>query len=77
MSLTLITPYASSSPDGLESVASDFGFEETDGVVLLLEDYGISSINNNFLSTVVSALAGILSIAGLVTLFFRNKSGKN
>jgi cobalt/nickel transport system permease protein len=77
LSLTLITPYASSSPDGLESVASNFGFEETDGVVLLLEDYGISSINNNFVSTILSALLGILSIAGLSTLFFRNKSGKN
>ena len=76
-SLTLVTPYASSSPDGLESVASDFGFEETDGVVLLLEDYGISSINNNFVSTTLSALLGVLAIAGLGTLFFRNKSGKN
>ena len=77
LTLTLVTPYASSSPDGLESVASDFGFEETDGVVLLLEDYGISSINNNFVSTTLSALLGILAIAGLGTLFFRNKSGKN
>ena len=77
MSLTLVTPYASSSPDGLESVASNFGFEETDGVVLLLEDYGISSVNNNFVSTILSALLGIVSIAGLSTLFFRKKSGKN
>ncbi len=77
LSLTLVTPYASSSPDGLESVASDFGFEETDGVVLLLEDYGISSINNNFVSTTLSALLGVLAIAGLGTLFFINKSGKN
>ena len=77
LSLTLITPYASSSPDGLESVASNFGFEETDGVVLLLEDYGISSVNNNFISTILSALLGILSIAGPSTLFFRKKSGKN
>lgn len=77
LALTLVTPYASSSPDGLESVASDFGFEETDGVVLLLEDYGISSINNNFVSTTLSALLGVLAIAGLGTLFFRNKSGKN
>ena len=77
LSLTLVTTYASSSPDGLESVASDFGFEETDGVVLLLEDYGISSINNNFVSTTLSALLGVLAIAGLGTLFFRNKSGKN
>ena len=77
LSLTLVTPYASSSPDGLESVARDFGFEETDGVVLLLEDYGISSINNNFVSTTLSALLGVLAIAGLGTLFFKNKSGKN
>ena len=76
LSLTLVTPYASSSPDGLESVASNFGFEETDGVVLLLEDYGISSVNNNFVSTILSALLGILSIAGLSTLFFRKKVGK-
>jgi cobalt/nickel transport system permease protein len=77
LSLTLITPYASSNPDGLESVATEFGFEETDGLVLLLKDYGISSINNNFLSTTLSALLGILTIAGMGTLFFRNKSGKN
>ena len=77
LSLTLVTPYASSSPDGLESVASNFGFEETDGVVLLLEDYGISSVNNNFVSTILSALLGVLSIAGLSTLFFRKKSGKH
>lgn len=77
LSLTLITPYASSNPDGLESVATEFGFEETDGLVLLLKDYGISSINNNFLSTILSALLGILTIAGMGTLFFRNKSGKN
>ena len=77
LSLTLVTPYASSSPDGLESVASNFGFEESDGVVLLLEDYCISSVNNNFVSTILSALLGVLSIAGLSTLFFRKKSGKN
>jgi cobalt/nickel transport system permease protein len=77
LSLTLITPYASSDPDGLESVATEFGFEETDGLVLLLNDYGISSINNNFLSTILSAPLGILTIAGMGTLFFRNKSGKN
>ena len=77
LSLTLITPYASSSPDGLESVASEFGFEETDGIVLLLEDYGISSINNNFVSTIASALLGVLAIAGFSTLFLRKKSGKN
>ena len=76
--LSLITPFASSSPDGLESVAEEFGFQETDGIVLLLEDYGISTINNNFVSTFLSALIGISSIAIITAVFMkRRESGKN
>jgi hypothetical protein len=73
--LTLITPYASSSPDGLESVANDFGFSERNGIVLLLEDYGISSLNNNFLSTTLSAVFGIVVIIGVsnIVLKYRKK----
>ena len=43
--LTLITPYASSSPDGLESVAESFGFNEDAGIVLFLDDYGIETVS--------------------------------
>lgn len=76
--LSLITPFASSSPDGLESVAEEFGFTQTDAVVLLLDDYGINAINNNFLSTVLSALLGITVVAILFNLIIaRRKSGKN
>ena len=76
--LSLVTPFASSSPDGLESVAEEFGFTQTDGVVLLLEDYGIDAINNNFLSTVLSALLGVTVVTALFNLIIaRRKSGKN
>ena len=76
--LALITPFASSSPDGLESVAENFGFQETDGVVLLLEDYGINAINNNFISTVLSGLLGVIVIVAMFTVVVnRRKSGKN
>ena len=76
--LTLLTPFASSSPDGLESVAENFGFEEANGVVLLLDDYGINAINNNFISTVLSGLLGVVVIFAVFTLFInRKKSGKN
>ena len=76
--LTLITPFASSSPDGLESVAENFGFQETDGVVLLLEDYGINAINNNFISTVLSGLLGVIVIVAMFSIVVnRRKSGKN
>ena len=76
--LSLITPFASSSPDGLESVAEEFGFTQTDGVVLLLDDYGISAVNNDFISTVLSALLGVTVVAIMFNLIIsKRKSGKN
>jgi cobalt/nickel transport system permease protein len=76
--LSLITPFASSSPDGLESVAEEFGFTQTDGIVLLLDDYGIGSVNNDFISTVLSALLGVVVLAIMFNLIIsRRKSGKN
>ena len=73
--LTLITPYASSSPDGLESVAGDFGFSEDSGIILLLEDYGISGLNNDFLSTALSAVLGVVVVIGVsnIVLKYRKK----
>ena len=76
--LSLVTPFASSSPDGLESVAEEFGFTQTDGIVLLLDDYGISAVNNGFISTVISALLGVTVLAIMFNLIIsRRKSGKN
>ena len=76
--LSLITPFASSSPDGLESVAEEFGFTQTDGIVLLLDDYGISAVNNEFISTVLSALLGVTVLTIMFNLIIsRRKSGKN
>ena len=76
--LSLITPFASSSPDGLESVAEEFGFTQTDGIILLLDDYGISAVNNDFISTILSALLGVTVLAIMFNLIIsRRKSGKN
>ena len=76
--LSLATPFASSSPDGLESVAEEFGFTQTDGIVLLLDDYGISAVNNDFISTVLSALLGVTVVAIMFNLIIsKRKSGKN
>ena len=76
--LSLVTPFASSSQDGLESVAEEFGFTQTDGIVLLLDDYGISAVNNDFISTVLSALLGVTVLAIMFNLIISTrKSGKN
>ena len=76
--LSLLTPFAYSSPDGLESVSETFGFESSSGVVLLLEDYGINGVNNNFVSTILSALLGIFVIVIIFNIVSKRlKSGKN
>ncbi len=73
LSLTLLTPYASSSPDGLESVAETYDFNEESGIILFLDDYGIKNINNNFLSTVLSAVLGVVVIVAIFNVYLKVK----
>jgi hypothetical protein len=63
------SPYASSSPDGLEKVATDEGFIGTaedhamaDGP---LADYGVEGIEDEGLSTGVAGLIGVTITFGL------------
>mgnify|MGYP001334523588 CR=1 FL=1 len=74
LSLTLLTPYASSSPDGLESVAETYDFNEESGIILFLDDYGIKNINNNFLSTVLSAVLGVVVIVAIFNIYLKIKN---
>ena len=74
LSLTLLTPYASSSPDGLESVAETYDFNEDSGIILFLDDYGIKNINNNFLSTVLSAVLGVVVIVAIFNIYLKVKN---
>ncbi len=74
LSLTLLTPYASSSPDGLESVAETYDFNEESGIILFLDDYGIKKINNNFLSTVLSAVLGVVVIVAMFNIYLKVKN---
>ena len=65
----VISNFASGSPDGLEKVAEDTGFIETaqDSAVATspLADYGVSIIENEFLSTGISGIIGV-AITALV-----------
>lgn len=65
----VISNFASGSPDGLEKVAEDTGFIETaqDSAVATspLADYGVSLIDNEFLSTGLSGVIGV-AITALV-----------
>ena len=67
LAVVLLAPLASSSPDGLESVAERFGFIETaaGAPYELLPDYTIPLLGETPLSTILAGVIGVLIVAGL------------
>ena len=69
-----VSPLASSSPDGLEKVATDEGFIETaDDHGLAdspLADYGVEGVNDESLSTGLSGIIGVAVTFGIGLLVF-------
>jgi len=66
--VTLFSPFASSSPDGLERVAEDKGFS---GVAesppyQLISDYVFPWVGNEDLATILSGIVGVLIVAAVV-----------
>ena len=58
----VFSPFASSSPDGLERVALDYGFahrEDSPMFVGLIPDYEMPGVENNILSTALGGLVGV------------------
>jgi PDGLE domain len=69
---TAVSPYASSSPDGLEKVAEDKGFIETGKLHSVQEespipDYAFPGIDN---SRVATGLAGFVGTLGVFAIGF-------
>jgi cobalt/nickel transport protein len=84
-----ISPFASSSPDGLEKVAENFGFLEkaqnivTDRV-FLIPGYTFGAIDNPLWQGALAGLFGVLIICAIFGIIFliykaatRNKSKQN
>jgi len=65
--ITLFSPLASSSPDGLERVAEDKGFIDTakDAPYELIADYVFPSVENEELATILAGVVGVLIVAGV------------
>lgn len=65
----LLSPFASSWPDGLERVAKDLGFiEKGEGTEMLkapLPDYKIQGLDNEGFSTALSGTIGTLAMFGI------------
>lgn len=64
----LLSPFASTSPDGLEKVAETRGFAAQATVIVrtLIPDYLMPGIGNEAVATVVAALVGTIAMFGIV-----------
>ena len=65
--LALLSPLASSSPDGLERVAEDKGFMETarEAVFEVIPDYVLPGVGNEAGATILAGIIGTLMIFGI------------
>jgi hypothetical protein len=65
--VALLSPLASSNPDGLERVAEDEGFidKAEDPSYEIIPDYVFPGVENEDLATVLSGLAGVAIVAGI------------
>lgn len=70
----LLSYFASSSPDGLERVAEDQGIAESAAAHDLengpLADYQTTGVDNEWLSTGLSGVIGVVAVAAITTGLF-------
>lgn len=76
--VVLISPFASSFPDGLEWVAEEKGFLDTAVAApfKLLPDYSIPALGESSLSTILAGVIGALLVAGITFGLARLLRGK-
>ena len=61
--LAIFTPFASSSPDGLEKVAETFGIDEHEPVWKgIMPDYSVEAVANPYASTLLAGVSGTLLV---------------
>jgi hypothetical protein len=67
LGIALLSPLASSDPDGLERVAEDTGFLDRaeDAPYEVIPDYAFPGIENPAVSTIVAGLIGTLLLFGV------------
>jgi hypothetical protein len=65
--LVLLSPLASSAPDGLERVAEDLGFihRAQDPAYETLPDYTVPGVANEGVSTILAGAIGVAAVLGV------------
>jgi len=77
--LVILSPLASSSPDGLERVAEDKGFigRALEPVINIIPDYVVPGVANETLATILAGIIGILILFGISYGLARLLKAKN
>jgi len=67
LAVAIISPLASSSPDGLEKVAEDEGFieEANDSPFEIVADYAFPWVENEAAATILAGILGTLLVFGI------------
>lgn len=82
LAVTLLSPFASASPDGLERVAEDQGFIDRakDAPYAIIADYVFPWVHNEAAATVLAGIVGTLAVfvvvMGLAYLLQRGLTGR-
>ena len=73
--LAVLSPLASSNPDGLERVAEDLGFlsQESGPFYNIIPDYTFPGIHNESIATIAAGVIGVLLIASVALITFNRK----
>jgi len=75
--LAVLSPLASSHPDGLEWVAEQHGFLETakDAFYNIIPDYTMPGISNSALATIIAGIVGVIIVFGVAYGIARAEKG--
>ena len=66
--LSVLIPFASSNPDGLEKVAASLGVEPQPIWSGLMPDYSVEALNTPYASTLAAGIIGTLIVLGATTI---------
>jgi cobalt/nickel transport system permease protein len=75
----LLSPFASSNPDGLERVAGDLGFLQSgqSAPYQILPDYSVPFLGSMPISTIVAGLIGLIVVGAIIVLLGQGMKAKS
>lgn len=78
LAVVLISPLASSSPDGLERVATDMGFinASQSAPYSIIPDYALPFLGKTALSTIMVGVIGVIVVGAIIMLIGRGLKAK-